>query len=121
MDRSDQWMVNYYERVAKEAAKHKLFVDFHGAFKPAGLERKYPNVLSYEGVLGMEQGGNCKPENSIYLPFMRNAVGPMDFTPGSMSLHSRKTTVPPGPMPWAQEHVLFKWLFSSSSKVVCKC
>lgn len=84
MDRSDQWMVNYYERVAKEAAKHKLFVDFHGAFKPAGLERRYPNILSYEGVLGMEQGGNCKPVNSIYLPFMRNAVGPMDFTPGSM-------------------------------------
>lgn len=84
MDRSDQWMVNYYERVAKEAAKHKLFVDFHGSFKPAGLERRYPNVLSYEGVLGMEQGGNCKPSNSIYLPFMRNAVGPMDFTPGSM-------------------------------------
>lgn len=53
-------MVNYYERVAKEAAKHKLFVDFHGSFKPAGLERKYPNVLSYEGVLGMEQGGNCR-------------------------------------------------------------
>lgn len=84
MDRSDQWMVNYYERVAKEAAKHKLFVDFHGAFKPAGLERRYPNILSYEGVLGMEQGGNCKPVNSIYLPFIRNAVGPMDFTPGSM-------------------------------------
>ena len=84
MDRSDQWMVNYYERVAKEAAKHKLFVDFHGSFTPAGLERKYPNVLSYEGVLGMEQGGNCRPANSIYLPFMRNAVGPMDFTPGSM-------------------------------------
>ena len=84
MDRSDQWMVNYYERVAKEAAKHKLFVHFHGSFKPAGLERKYPNVLSYEGVLGMEQGGNCRPANSIYLPFMRNAVGPMDFTPGSM-------------------------------------
>lgn len=84
MDRSDQWMVNYYERVAKEAAKYKLFVDFHGAFKPAGLERRYPNILSYEGVLGMEQGGNCKPSNSIWLPFMRNAVGPMDFTPGSM-------------------------------------
>ena len=84
MDRSDQWMVNYYERVAKEAAKHKMFVDFHGSFKPAGLERRYPNVLSYEGVLGMEQGGNCKPVNSIYLPFMRNATGPMDFTPGSM-------------------------------------
>ena len=84
MDRSDQWMVNYYERVAKEAAKHHLFVDFHGSFKPAGLEFKYPNILSYEGVRGMEQMGGCYPDNSIYLPFMRNAVGPMDYTPGAM-------------------------------------
>ena len=84
MDRSDQWMVNYYERVAREAAKHHLFVDFHGAFKPAGLEYKYPNVLSYEGVRGMEQMGGCRPDNSIYLPFMRNAVGAMDYTPGAM-------------------------------------
>ena len=84
MDRSDQWMVNYYERVAREAAKHHLFVDFHGSFKPAGLEYKYPNVLSYEGVRGMEQMGGCYPDNSLYLPFMRNAVGPMDYTPGAM-------------------------------------
>ncbi|MEH6407663.1 MAG: glycoside hydrolase family 97 protein [Leeuwenhoekiella sp.] len=84
MDRSDQWMVNFYERVAKEAAKHEMFVDFHGAFKPAGLEIKYPNVLSYEGVLGLEQMGRAVPDNSVYLPFMRNAVGPMDFTPGAM-------------------------------------
>ena len=84
MDRSDQWMVNYYERVAKEAAIHHLFVDFHGSFKPAGLEYKYPNILSYEGVRGMEQMGGCYPDNSIYLPFMRNAVGPMDYTPGAM-------------------------------------
>lgn len=84
MDRSDQWMVNYYERVAKEAAKHHLFVDFHGSFKPAGLEYKYPNVLSYEGVRGMEQMGGCRPDNSIYFPFIRNAVGPMDYTPGAM-------------------------------------
>lgn len=84
MDRSDQWMVNYYERVAKEAAKHKLLVDFHGSFTPTGLERRYPNVISYEGVLGLEQNERCKPENSIYLPFIRNAVGGMDFTPGAM-------------------------------------
>lgn len=84
MDRSDQWMVNFYERVAQEAAKHHLFVDFHGSFKPAGLEYKYPNVLSYEGVRGMEQMGGCVPDNSVYLPFMRNAVGPMDYTPGAM-------------------------------------
>lgn len=84
MDRSDQWMVNYYERVAQEAAKYHLFVDFHGSFKPAGLEYKYPNILSYEGVRGMEQMGGCYPDNSLYLPFMRNAVGPMDYTPGAM-------------------------------------
>ena len=84
MNRSDQWMVNYYERVAAEAAKHKLFVDFHGSFKPAGLEYKYPNILSYEGVLGMEQMERCHPDNSLFLPFIRNAVGPMDYTPGAM-------------------------------------
>ncbi|MEO2062863.1 MAG: glycoside hydrolase family 97 protein [Christiangramia sp.] len=84
MDRSDQWMVNYYEKVAKKAAEHEMFVDFHGSFKPAGLEYSYPNILSYEGVLGMEQMGRAKPENSIYFPFMRNAVGAMDYTPGAM-------------------------------------
>ncbi len=82
MDRSDQWMVDYYERMAAEAAKHKLFIDFHGSFKPAGLEYKYPNVLSYEGVRGQEQNRGCTPDNSIYYPFMRNAIGPMDYTPG---------------------------------------
>ncbi len=100
MDRSDQWMVNFYERVAKEAAKYNILVDFHGSFKPAGLERRYPNVISYEGVRGMEQNEWCRPENTIYLPFIRNAVGPMDFTPGSMNSaqpeHNRCTD--PNPM-----------------------
>lgn len=84
MDRSDQWMVNYYEDVVKEAAKNEIFVDFHGAFKPSGLEYKYPNLLSQEGVRGMEQMDRCTPNNSVYFPFMRNAVGPMDYTPGAM-------------------------------------
>jgi len=84
MDRSDQWMVNYYERVAKVAAENKILVDFHGSFKPAGLEYKYPNVLSYEGVRGQEQMGGCQPDNTLFLPYLRNAVGPMDFTPGAM-------------------------------------
>lgn len=84
MNRSDQWMVNFYERVAQKAAQHHLFVDFHGAFKPAGLEYRYPNVLSYEGVRGMEQMGGCRPDNSVYFPFIRNAVGAMNYTPGAM-------------------------------------
>ena len=48
------------------------------------MEQRLPNLISYEGVRGLEQGGCCRPDNSIWLPFMRNAVGPMDFTPGAM-------------------------------------
>jgi alpha-glucosidase len=84
MDRNDQQIVNFYERAAKEAAKYHMLVELHGSYKPTGLEYKYPNVLSYEGVRGMEQHSSCIPDNSIYLPFMRNVVGPMSFTPGSM-------------------------------------
>lgn len=101
MDHSDQWMVNYYERVARECAKNKLLVDFHGSFKPAGLEQRLPNLISYEGVRGMEQGGGCKPENSIWLPFIRNAVGAMDFTPGSMLSAQPEDNRGTGSMPMA--------------------
>lgn len=87
MQRADQWMVEYYERIAKEAANHHLLVDFHGAFKPAGLRAAFPNVLSYEGVKGLE---NAKwsdlitPEHDVTLPFSRQLAGPMDYTPGAM-------------------------------------
>ena len=54
MQREDQWMVKFYERTAREAAKRKLLVDFHGAYKPTGLSRTYPNVLTSEGVKGLE-------------------------------------------------------------------
>lgn len=101
MDHSDQWMVNYYERVARECAKYKLLVDFHGSFKPAGIEQRLPNLISYEGVRGMEQGGGCKPENSIWLPFIRNAVGAMDFTPGSMQSAQPEDNRGTGSMPMA--------------------
>lgn len=84
MNRMDQWMVNYYERVAQEAAKHHIFVDFHGAFHPAGLEYRYPNVLTYEGVRGIEYRHDCLPDNTVFQPYIRNAAGPMDFTPGMM-------------------------------------
>lgn len=85
MDRQDQWMVNYYERVIKEAAKYHMVIDFHGAYKPSGLEQRYPNLLSYEGVRGLENNETCTPENSMFMPFMRNAVGAMDFTPGAFN------------------------------------
>lgn len=82
MDRMDQWMVNFYDRVAIEASNHHIFVDFHGAFHPSGLEYRYPNILTYEGVRGTEYCSRCTPDNTAYQPYLRNAVGPMDFTPG---------------------------------------
>jgi alpha-glucosidase len=87
MQREDQWMVNFYERTAVEAAKRKLLVDFHGAYKPTGLYRTYPNVLTSEGVLGLEQskwGDLASPDNAVTFPFMRMMAGPVDYTPGAM-------------------------------------
>jgi len=84
MDRNDQWIVDFYEKCAAEATKYKMIIELHGSYKPTGMEFRYPNVLSYEGVRGFENGGNCTPDNSLYLPFMRNVTGPMSFTPGSM-------------------------------------
>jgi alpha-glucosidase len=87
MQREDQWMVNFYERVAKEAAKRHLLVDFHGAYKPTGLYRTHPNVVTSEGVLGLEQSKwseLASPENAVTFPFMRMLAGPVDYTPGAM-------------------------------------
>jgi alpha-glucosidase len=89
MQRDDQWMMEFYERVAREAAKHHLLVDYHGACKPTGLSRQYPNVMSYEGVTGLEQyrwgDEKANPKQELVLPFIRMVAGPMDFTPGAMN------------------------------------
>jgi alpha-glucosidase len=87
MSRDDQYVVNFYERLAKETAKRKMLVDFHGSFTPKGLERKYPNVLNYEAVKGLEWNKFSDlgtPENLTHIPFIRMLAGPMDYTPGGM-------------------------------------
>ncbi|OFX60014.1 MAG: hypothetical protein A2066_06990 [Bacteroidetes bacterium GWB2_41_8] len=85
MDSDDQEMVNWYHRVVKTAAAHHLMVDFHGAYKPDGFRRTYPNLVTREGVLGNEYNKwslRITPEHMTTLPFTRMLVGPMDFTPG---------------------------------------
>lgn len=87
MQRDDQKMVDYYEKIAKECAKRKMLVDFHGSYKPAGLRRRYPNVITREGVHGNEQAkwsDHITPSHRLTLPFTRMVAGPMDFTPGAM-------------------------------------
>jgi len=86
MNSDSQETVQWYEDVLKVAAQHKLMVDFHGAYKPTGLARTYPNFITQEGVMGNEYnklpGNKCTPLHTITLPFTRELLGPMDFTPG---------------------------------------
>ncbi len=85
MDRDDQWMVDFYHRVLKKAAEHHLMVDFHGAYKPAGIRRTYPNLMTREGVMGLEYlkwSARTTPKHNVMLAFTRMLAGPMDYTPG---------------------------------------
>jgi alpha-glucosidase len=86
MARDDQEMVDWYHNTVKLAAKHKLMVNFHGAYKPDGFRRTYPNLMTREGVLGNEYNKwsmRVTPEHNVTLPFTRMLAGPMDYTPGA--------------------------------------
>jgi alpha-glucosidase len=87
MQRDDQPVMRYYERVCREAAARHLLVDFHGSNRPALLTRTWPNLISTEGVRGNEWNkwsAHITPQHTVTLPFTRMFLGPMDFTPGAM-------------------------------------
>jgi alpha-glucosidase len=79
-DHENKEVVDLYEMLAKKAAEHKLLVDFHGANKPTGLERTYPNIVGIEGVRGMEFFPP-RAELDVVLPFTRMLAGMADYTP----------------------------------------
>jgi alpha-glucosidase len=88
MNRDDQWMVDWYRRVVEKAAEHHLMIDYHGAFKPDGLRRTYPNLITREGVMGKEYSkwsARVTPVHNTTLPFTRMLAGPMDYTPGGFN------------------------------------
>lgn len=88
MDRDDQKMVDFYYKMAAFAAKYHLIVDFHGAYKPTGLNRTYPNVVNFEGVFGLEQVKWAQDIDLVTyettIPYIRMLAGPMDYTQGAM-------------------------------------
>ena len=89
IERDDQICERFLEDVAADAAERKLVVVYHGIHKPTGLQRTYPNVLNYEGVFGLEQGGGSGGNrevtaNDVNLVYTRMVAGPMDYTPGGM-------------------------------------
>lgn len=92
MDRGDARVAQFLEDFARECAKNKMLVDYHGVYRPVGLNRKYPNVLNYEGIHGLEQMKWAKPDkdmpyNDVACFFLRMTAGPMDYTPGAMINH----------------------------------
>lgn len=89
MDRDDQPIVNFHYRAAGIAAKYNILLDYHGTYKPTGLQRTFPNVINFEGVYGLEQlkwGGisTDQVEYDVTFPFIRMLAGPVDYTQGAM-------------------------------------
>jgi alpha-glucosidase len=86
LNSQSQETVQWCQKVLATAAKYHLLIDFHGAYKPTGLARTYPNFITQEGVLGNEYNKfgakECTPQHTINLAFTRALLGPMDFTPG---------------------------------------
>lgn len=85
-DRDDQLVVRSTYDIAKKAADNKLLVDYHGIYKPTGLQRTYPNVIGFEGVKGLENfkwANEDQPLYTVTIPFIRMMAGPMDYTPGA--------------------------------------
>lgn len=107
MDRDDQAMVDFYRRAAETTAKYHLMLDLHGAYKPTGLNRTYPNVINFEGVHGLE---NMKWSPSsvdqvtydVTIPFIRMAAGPFDYTQGAMRNATKTNYFPCNTEPMSQ-------------------
>lgn len=105
MQRDDQKIVNFYLEATKKTAAHHLLIDFHGAYKPDGLRRTWPNAMTREGVKGMENNKWSKditPVHDVTLPFTRMVAGPMDYTPGAMINMDRENFTPQFTRPESQ-------------------
>jgi len=97
MDRDDQKMINYYHRIAKACADHKIMVMYHGAFPPKGFSRTYPNAVSREGVLGSEfnaWSNRITPGHDVTLAYTRMLSGSLDYEPGLLNNATEKGTRP---------------------------
>ena len=94
-DTDKQRVMKLYIDILKDAIDNRLMVNFHGSTLPRGLERTYPNLMSMEAVKGAENLGrqeqcDAAPAHNTVLPFTRNVVGPMDYTPVTFSIKNPK-------------------------------
>ena len=106
IDRDDAKMVNSVYDIAQKAANHKLLLDFHGMYKPTGIQRTFPNILNFEGVKGLENNkwtpNDDVPLYDCTIPFIRMMAGPMDYTPGAMRNATKSEFKPSHSNPMSQ-------------------
>ncbi|KOS05611.1 Retaining alpha-galactosidase [Flavobacterium akiainvivens] len=106
IDRDDAKMVQSIYTIAEKAANHKLLIDYHGMYKPTGIQRTWPNILNFEGVKGMENNkwtpDDDVPTYDCTIPFIRMMAGPMDYTPGAMDNTTKKQFRSVGSKPKSQ-------------------
>ncbi|GHJ37805.1 glycoside hydrolase family 97 protein [Streptomyces sp. TS71-3] len=88
MDSESQERMRWYDEILPELAAHHLLVEFHGSTIPKGIQRTWPNVLTMEGVNGEEKKTNT-PQHLATLPYTRNVIGSMDYTPGAFQRAER--------------------------------
>jgi alpha-glucosidase len=102
MDRKDQEIVAFYQRTLRTAARHRLAVDFHGAYTGSGEERTFPHWLTREGVMGLEYlkwSDRVTPRHNVTIPFTRMLTGPMDYTPGGFRNVTKAAFAPRNELP----------------------
>ncbi|MCD0467469.1 glycoside hydrolase family 97 protein [Flavobacterium sp. ENC] len=106
LDRDDAKMVQSVYDIAQKAASHHLLLDFHGMYKPTGLQRTFPNILNFEGVKGLENNkwtpNDDVPTYDCTIPFIRMMAGPMDYTPGAMRNATKNEFKPSHSNPMSQ-------------------
>lgn len=96
-DRDDQLAMQWYEELARKAAKYRLMLNYHGCCKPTGLQRMYPNIVNFEAVRGAECSKwdlTANPEHHLTFPFVRMLGGSVDYTPGALRNRSRQLFKP---------------------------
>lgn len=126
MNSDSQETAAWYEQVIATAARYRLLIDFHGAYKATGLARTWPNYITQEGVLGNEynklEGNKCTPQHTVTLPFTRGLLGPMDFTPGgfiNVSEAQFKITQPAEVMGTRARQLAMPVIYESPLTVLC--
>lgn len=92
INRTDQAVVDFYDRAARMTQKYHLLIDYHGAYKPTGLYRTYPNAINFEGIYGLEENklvemtdANDQVVYDVTVPYIRYVAGPADYTQGAMT------------------------------------